>query len=105
LASVREFRAQQAEHYLGQLLSNRLFVFSPIASSHRPAVQFDLPPDYHWWLEMDRAFIDAAAGVIVLMIPGWRESKGVGYEIEYAAALKKPVWYLDPMDFTIRTSP
>jgi hypothetical protein len=42
-------------------------------------------------LAQDKAFIDWCDEVYVLAIPGWEESRGVQWEIDYAKRLGKNV--------------
>lgn len=71
----------------------RYNVFSPIAHSH-PLCQFrNLRPEYEFWAELDRIMIAPSAGLFVLQIDGWAESRGMAEEIKFATELKKPVFY------------
>jgi hypothetical protein len=71
-------------------------VFSPIAHTH-PIAQFDLPKGWEFWEEFDRWYISRCDEVVVLMLRGWRESKGVQAEIKIAEELGKPVSYIEPL--------
>ena len=48
-----------------------------------------------FWLVQDRPFIEWADEVFVLIISGWKTSKGVQAEIEYAQKLGKPIKYIE----------
>lgn len=47
------------------------------------------------WQTYDEALLSLCSGVIVCMIPGWRESVGVQAEIAWAIARGRPVRYVD----------
>lgn len=79
----------------GDLMNGGVHVFSPIAHTHSIAEHGDLPTGFAFYEEYDLLMIDACAGVIVLMLPGWRESTGVGAEIKYAKSCGKTVLELE----------
>lgn len=71
-------------------------VFSPITHSH--PIARHIPPrlnTYDFWLGLDFDWLDACDEVWVYMQRGWRKSKGVKLEIEYAKAKGMKVRYLD----------
>lgn len=74
-------------------------VFSPIVHSHivAHAGNFD-PLDCAMWLDQDEPFMEAAAGIVVLMLEGWQDSVGVSHEINRFAAMKKPIVLMVPGD-------
>lgn len=45
---------------------------------------------------MDREHLKRCNELVVLMLDGWKESRGVQAEIRIALELGKPVRYLDP---------
>ena len=51
--------------------------------------------DDEWWYEYDVGWLEHCDELIVLMLPGWAESKGVRIEIEAAEELDIPVSYAD----------
>lgn len=79
----------------GDLMNHGYIVFSPIAHSHPIALQCDLPLGWEFWQKFDHAFIEWADAVVVAMIPGWQESKGVAAEIAIAQEMGKEVIYLE----------
>ena len=71
-------------------------VFSPIAHSHPIAVTGQIDKNDHAvWMAVDQPFMDAAGGLIVVMMPGWDESFGIGEEIKDFTAKGKPVLYME----------
>lgn len=75
------------------MLSQNIYAFSPIAYNH-PMLKFNLPGNWEFWEEYDKAFLDHSDLVVVLMIDGWDISVGVQAEIEYAGEIGIPVIYL-----------
>jgi len=80
-----------------QLILDGFVVFSPISHSHpiastssdKQAVQ-----NYDLWLGQDNHFMEWADVLVVLELPGWRDSKGLKYEMEWFYKHNKPVAYL-----------
>lgn len=69
-------------------------VFSPIAHSHPLAIHGDInPTDHAVWLPADAPMMDAAHGLIVAMLPTWRDSYGLAHEIDVFAKAGKPIIY------------
>lgn len=72
-------------------------VFCPIAHSHSVAQHGDLPKkDHDFWMSVDKPMVDAAIGLIVLTMEGWRESEGLQQEIKWFKEARKPIRYLRP---------
>lgn len=91
-AVIRAQRAIDVNRYAGDLMEAGLYVYAPIWATHDLCVAREMPTDHEWWLGFNKAFLDAAAGVIVCAIDGWRESRGVTQEIGYAREVGLPVW-------------
>lgn len=83
---IMEIRFQEAERCLSWLLGMKIWAYAPIVHSHALAQRYDLPKDHVFWRDYDRAMILASSGVLVLKIAGWKESKGVQEEIQFAQA-------------------
>jgi hypothetical protein len=89
------------------MMIDGLVVFSPIAHTHPIAELCVLPSSWNYWQKYDEAMILGGCKVIVCMMDGWRESKGVTAEIEIAHRRGIPVEYLEISgdQFTIKTPP
>ena len=92
--SVRLQRFETVCFVADKLMSEGKHVFSPIAHTHPIAVKGDLPKGWDFWEEFDRKFISACGELWVVMMDGWRESKGVQAEIKIANELGIPVKYV-----------
>jgi len=69
--------------------------FSPIAHSHPVAIHGGLDPfDHSVWMPFDEPMMNAAHGCIVVMMDGWRESYGIGLELERFRAAGKPIYFM-----------
>lgn len=93
-AFVRHNRFVIANKAAGLLTLNGHIVFSPISHSHPIAEVCDLPKSWDYWERVDRAYLEASKLLIVLMIDGWEESKGVQAEIAIAKQLRLPIEYM-----------
>ena len=88
---VQEHRYTMAETYVIAAIKQRLVVFSPIYYCHRLAVKFDLPGDAMFWKNFNNTMMRKADAVHVLQLVGWRESRGVQYEMMMAQELSIPI--------------
>jgi hypothetical protein len=71
-------------------------VFSPIAHSHSVAVHGNLPPGHDFdWMAQDLPMLRNCQMLLVAMMPGWKESKGIALEIREAAREHIYTEYLD----------
>lgn len=93
--SVREARFDAACQATVGLVRSGHVVFSPIVHGH-PLVRFDLPIEWDYWERFDREYLRRCNEVAVLMIDGWRESRGVQAEIDLAIDMDLPIRYLPP---------
>lgn len=66
-------------------------VYSPIAHWHPIAVRFDLPLKLAAWMKQNKALIQQCLEIHVLCIEGWKESKGVRWEMDVAMYYCKAV--------------
>ena len=78
-----------------ELMASGLLIFSPIAHTHPVAVYGALPLHFDYWAEYDRRMIEVCDELAVLMIDGWKQSRGVIAELEIAKFLGKPISYLE----------
>lgn len=61
-----------------------VYLFVPIAHSHPLAVHGGLSGAWEFWEGYDKAFLDKADAIWVLMLEGWQDSTGVTAERAYA---------------------
>lgn len=93
--AVKSNRFRTACIATANLLQRGHQVLSPIAHSHPIAVFGKLDGGFLAWRDYDFKLIDMCGIVWVLMLPGWRESRGVKAEVVYALSKGYPVKYLD----------
>lgn len=75
--------------------------FSPIAHSH-PIAMLGVDGDWETWASMDRAIIGTSDAMVVLMLDGWRDSKGIAAEILIAEELHLPIYMRLESDSVVR---
>lgn len=80
-----------------KLMGQGKAVFSPIAHSHPLAdhMAHELRTDFDFWMTQDLPILRYAKELNVLMLDGWKESRGVTREIAYAESVGVPVRYID----------
>jgi len=95
----REERVDRVEEYIAKLYADgnnkTVMFYSPILHCHEMAQHYSLPTGHEFWESMDHIMIDKSDRVEVLMMEGWKESKGVQDEIAYANLTGKPISYIN----------
>jgi hypothetical protein len=90
-------RFEHAAKATGWLIKDQAWnVFSPIVHSHPLAVIGGLSGKWDFWERIDREYLSLSERVVVLTLPGWRESVGVTAELEFSRKIQRPIWYLIP---------
>jgi hypothetical protein len=92
---IKNKRAEQAAIAAAELTRARALVFSPIVHSHALHRIAGLRGTWDFWQKIDLDYLNHSALLVVLMLPGWKESVGVAAEIEYATRIGLPVDYLN----------
>jgi hypothetical protein len=92
--AVRVRRFEAVNRVAAKLMNEGLHVFSPISHTHPIAEAGNLPLGWDYWQQYDRAYLTHCHKLIVLMLDGWRESKGVAGEVAIAEELGLPVEYI-----------
>jgi hypothetical protein len=82
------------------MISRGRHVYSPIAYGHH-LTAYGIPGTWEAWEEHDKHMICLSDHVQVLMLPGYKESKGIDREVAYAAELGKTVFYTAPWESMI----
>ena len=72
-------------------------IFCPIAHTHPLTVHSDLlnDKDGSWWLDQDFGILRHCSQLWVYMMPGWKDSVGIGREIEFAQDYGLVVVYVE----------
>ena len=92
--AVRLKRFETVCFVASNLMREGHHIFSPIAHTHPIAIQGDLPLGFDYWEAYDRKILAACGALWVVMMDGWRESKGVKAEVQIANELGIPVKYI-----------
>lgn len=89
---------KQARWATARLVKAGLNVFSPILHSHPIAVE-GVEGGHEFWVDfVDRPFMEAATGLIVLTVSGWERSEGIAAEVTYFRNANKPILEMAPED-------
>jgi hypothetical protein len=96
--AVREERFRIVCRAAARLMAQGNLIFSPIAHSHPIALAGQLPTEWDYWEQYDRAHLLAACELWVLKLAGWQVSRGIACEIEIMKGLGKPVKFIEPAD-------
>lgn len=99
-----EVAFRDAARLAARLLRQELRIYSPIAHTHPLAIHGMLDPlDHSLWLPFDEAMMERADYLLVAEMEGWRDSKGIAYEIAFFSRAGKSLYRVDPV--TLRFSP
>jgi hypothetical protein len=101
---VEEDRADEVSRIAAELIRGGARIFCPIAHSHAIA-KHGLPGGWEFWEEYDREYLEFCDELIVALMDGWKDSKGVRAEIMEMDKLGKPVKYYDPATKEMSESP
>lgn len=80
----------------GFLIRQKVPVFCPIAHTHPIAIHAHMDQLKHEiWLPADQPMLEAAYGMIIVMLETWETSTGIRYEQDYFKKASKPIWYME----------
>lgn len=82
--------------YAAKLAAQGTLVFAPVIYGYHLAAETGLSDDSTYWLQLAERFLPLASELHVLMLSGWKESRGLTYEITRAVALGINIQYIDP---------
>lgn len=94
-AHVRARRYNAALDYVRQCARRGEMVFSPIVYTHPIGMKTGMGLGFDAYREFDLALLAGCSKLRVLMLRGWRASKGVSAEIEFAVARGISVEYIE----------
>lgn len=94
--AVREQRFEAVCKTAARMMREGQFVFSPIAHTH-PIAKYDLPLGWEFWKRYDREWLAACDEMVVLMLAGWRESRGVEAEVVMARGMGMVVRFMEAL--------
>ena len=92
---IQVYRYEAVIYAAATLTKMGFALLEPIGMSHEQSTRYELPGGYEFWQTRDRTLIDHSDGVIVLRLPGWKNSVGVRDELEYCSSQGKPIYYID----------
>jgi hypothetical protein len=86
-----------ANRVAAKLMAEGNYIFSPISHTHpiKEVSNGTLPGGWEYWEGFDRQFLSFCKKIIVIRIPGWKESTGVQAEIKIGYEFGIPIEYID----------
>lgn len=96
--SVIKKRVDMITYYAGYLLNQGIVSISPIIVGEQIMKHFNFPSDFNFWDKVCFSYLEKSSEMHVLTLYGWRGSKGVNGEIEYAEKNGIPIKYIDVID-------
>jgi hypothetical protein len=98
---IRAQRHLAALEATALLLIQRQWVYSPIVHCHEIARNHGLPTGHDFWLEYDFHILERCDRLLILNIPGWSKSLGVGEEMAFAKSRNIPMQLLRVVEGTL----
>lgn len=92
--NIRHQRHAQVASAVLEISRHLVPVYSPIVHWHAIAVEHSLPFDAEFWRTQNEPLIKSCDELWVLCIDGWRQSKGIGIELDFAHQCKKRTRYM-----------
>lgn len=102
---LRDIRLTLVTEMAGLLMNTGQVIFSPLTHNAPISKAFELPNGWDFWSQIDLAFLSHCSHLLVLTLPGWKESTGVQAEIKAARAQGIPISYLTYPDLEARKAP
>lgn len=80
-----------------ELIKAGYWFYCPIVHTHPIAHYGGMPLDDHEiWLPFDRPMMERCDELWIVMMDGWKESRGIQHEITIFQEMGKPIKYLEP---------
>lgn len=92
---VMNDRFLAVEQFTANLIKDGIHALSPIAMFHRMAERHSLPKDAEYWSDLNYGILKNCDKVYVLKLDGWKTSKGVVKELQWAKELNIPVLFFE----------
>lgn len=92
--NTRYNRYTQAAEAVVEVSRTGVPIYSPIVHWHSIATEQGLPYDAHFWRGQNEPLITACDELWVLCLDGWRQSKGIELEKDFARGLGRTVRHL-----------
>jgi hypothetical protein len=101
---LRDVRYRKACRMAAELMKAGELIYCPIAHSHsiEQKGMFGEVNSGDFWLRQDFAILQHAKELLVFMMSGWENSKGVAQEIKFAQDLNIPIRYLEDVSFSMK---
>lgn len=88
---IRHQRYLQVAEVCAAFLRDNITVYSPIVHCHELAKRHSLPTKFDFWMSHNYEMLKPAAQLMVLELEGWRDSKGLRGEIQFALDHNIPI--------------
>lgn len=87
---------QDAANLAGILLREGVKLYSPITHGHPISTYGGIEAMNHdFWIPFDESMMRASEALLIAMMLGWEESRGISHEVDFFLQADKPVFYLD----------
>lgn len=94
-ALIRQKRYNAVLMFTGQLLLEGRNAISPIVYGHPFAEAGTMPPEHDAWISFNERLLSACSSIYVLKLFGWKHSRGIRHELDYAKKHEMEVIYFN----------
>lgn len=101
---IRQQRFSAAVSAQASLLLAGYTCISPIVQCHELALRTSLPFTADFWASYNKNLLFKCQGLLILTIPGWKESKGVAAETGWAIERGLQTLYVSLMGDKVKLS-
>lgn len=105
---IRDARYRVATKIAGTIMEGGHRVFSPITHNHPIKIANGSvgstveDPSASVYLHVDKTVFDVCSDLYVVMIGGWKQSRGVQMEIDWAREAGTPLTFIKPENYGFR---
>lgn len=92
---VRESRVRAATWHLARMWREGLPTYSPLTVGGQIA-EYCEDKTHEWWMSHCLPFLDRSDEMVILTLPGWKESEGVAIEVKFAQTVGIPIYTIEP---------
>lgn len=96
---VRNMRVRRVANAVFWFMQRGLYLYSPIVYTDL-LCKLNSPDDYtvDSWLDFDKSIIQSMPCFYILVLKGWKKSKGIKIEYDYAKLCSKPIRFVEIKD-------
>ena len=99
---IYQKRYEDVTDYAAWLAKQKKLFYAPITMTHPllPLTEEATSDDWHYWMELDRPYMELCTQLNVLQLDEWQLSSGIKEEVEHFLRKGAPIFFVDQFDYT-----